>query len=319
SLVRVMRAFGQYLMDGRLQAIFSISLLSLIAMFMTPMAYLLSGTPVGLISLRRGPVIALQVTLGTLLVILVFLTMFGLSTKIAMAFVMGIWLPVWFSSVVLRNTESQGVMILATGLVGLVYVIVTYVMFGDVQAMWRSVLFTWLENAMPTAKADQIRPVLEQVIPYMNAAMASGIVTSIALTVMLARWWQSWIYHPGGFRQEFISLRLPRALLVVVLVSCVLIMLGETGITPVIKDALFLTLFLYVFHGVSVVHGIVAVKKLSRWWLFAMYFGLIFFSLQAILFVACIGLSDSLFQLSANRNKTDSNGPDKQDPDSNRE
>ena len=67
---KMMRGFGQYLMKGRMQAIFSISLLSLIAMFMTPMAYLLSGTPVGLISLRRGPIIALQVTMGCLLIVI---------------------------------------------------------------------------------------------------------------------------------------------------------------------------------------------------------------------------------------------------------
>ncbi|MDX1519815.1 MAG: hypothetical protein R3318_06790, partial [Gammaproteobacteria bacterium] len=234
-------------MSGRLQAIFSISLLSLISMFMTPMAYLLSGTPLGLVSLRRGPVIAMQVTLGCLLVLLVFLTVTGLTPGIAMAFALGIWFPVWFCAVVLRNTESQGSMIMATGLIGLVYIIVTYVMFGDVQAMWRSVMFTWLENAMTTAKADQLKPVLEQIIPYMNAAMASGIVTSIALTVMLARWWQSWIYYPGGFRQEFFALRLPRVLLVVVLLSTLLIMISDTGIEPVVRDVLFVALFLYVF------------------------------------------------------------------------
>lgn len=305
-----MRAFGQYLMSGRLQAIFSISLLSLIAMFMTPMAYVLSGTPMGLVSLRRGPIIALQVTLGCLLVLLVFLTIAGLTPGIAMVFALGIWLPVWFCALVLRNTQSQGIMILATGLIGLVYIIVTHLMFGDVQEMWRSVLFTWLENAMTSAKADQVKPVLEQVIPYMNAAMASGIVTSIALTVMLARWWQSWIYYPGGFRQEFIALRLPRTMLVVVVASAVLIMIGDTGFKPIVKDVLFVTLFLYVFHGASVVHGVVAAKKLSRWWLFTMYFALIFFSLQAVLFVACIGISDSLFMLSGNPGRSERDPPD---------
>ncbi len=305
-----MRAFGQYLMKGRLQAIVGISALSLIAMFMTPMAYLLSGTPVGLVSLRRGPVIALQVTLGCLLVVLMFLTFAGLTPVIAMAFALGIWLPVWFCAVVLRNTESQGLMVLATGFIGLVYIIVTYVMFGDVQAMWRGVLFSWIENAMTTAKADQIKPVLEQLIPYMNAAMASGIVTSIALTVMLARWWQSWIFNPGGFRQEFIALRLPRVLLAVILVSAVLVLVGNSGLEPVIKDVMFVTLFLYVFHGVSVVHGIVLAKKLSRWWLFLMYFALIFFSLQAVLFIACIGISDSVFRLSTGGSRPGGNDPE---------
>lgn len=301
-----MRGFGQYLMSGRMQAIFSISLLSLIAMFMTPLAYLLSGTPVGLISLRRGPLIALQVTAGCLLVVLITLGAAGLTPAIAVAFVLGIWLPVWFCSVVLRTTQSQGWMILATGIIGLIYIIVTYAIFGDVQSMWRSVMFAWLEQAMTTARSDQIKPVLEQVIPYMNAAMASGIVTSISLTVMLARWWQSWIYNPGGFRQEFISLRLPRALLVVIAISTVLLMTGNDSIiASIAKDVLCVTLFLYVFHGVSVIHGIVAEKKLSRWWLFSLYFALIFFSLQAILFVACIGVSDSLFRLSGNKIKSD--------------
>ena len=284
-------------MSGRLQAIFSISLLSLVAMFITPMAYVLSGTPVGLISLRRGPVIAMQVMLGCLLVVLVFLVLAGLTPAIAVAFALGIWLPVWFCAMVLRSTQSQGIMILSTGMIGLVYVLVTYAMFGDVQAMWRNVLFALIENAMTTARADQVKPVIEQLVPYMNAAMAGGLVTSIALTVMLARWWQSWVFNPGGFRQEFLGLRLPRGLLAPVVAGAVLMMAADTAIEPIVRDVLILALFLYVFHGVSVVHGVVAARRASRWWLFVMYFALVFFSLQAVLLMACIGISDSLFRL----------------------
>jgi len=310
-----MRAFGHYLMSGRLQAVFSISLLSLVAMFITPMAYLLSGTPIGLISLRRGPLIAMQVMLGCLLVVLVLLLLAGLTPGIAIAFALGIWLPVWFCSMVLRSTQSQGIMILSTGMIGLIYVLVTYAMFGDVQAMWRNVLFALIENAMTTARADQVKPVIEQLVPYMNAAMASGLVTSIALTVMLARWWQSWVFNPGGFRQEFIALRLPRGLLAPVAAGTAMILATDTAIEPIVRDVLILTLFLYVFHGVSVVHGVVAVRRASRWWLFAMYFALVFFSLQAVLFVACIGISDSLFRLTpvAIRPPDDDNTPDDRD------
>ncbi len=303
-----MRGFGQYLMSGRLQAVVSISLLSMLAMFMTPLAYLLSGTPLGLVSLRRGPVIALQIACGCMLLVTLLLLVSGFKPTLAVAFALGIWLPVWFCASVLRTTESQGVMVVSTGLIGLVYIITTYVMFGDVQSMWRTVMFAWLENAMTPTKLDQVKPVMEQVIPYMNAAMASGIIASITLTVLLARWWQSWIYHPGGFRREFIALRLPKALLVVVAVSTLLLLISDAFLQSIAKDVLCVSLFLYVFQGVSVVHGVVAVRRLSRWWLFTLYFCLVFFALQAMLFVACIGISDSIFRLSSRQRRVNDDG-----------
>ncbi|MGK0443075.1 MAG: hypothetical protein ACJA0N_002895 [Pseudohongiellaceae bacterium] len=86
--------------------------------------------------------------------------------------------------------------------------------------------------------------------------------------MILARWWQSMLYNPGGFSQEFHKLRLTPPLTVLLLVAGItLLSLGA--------DYRFWALIFavpFMFAGFSLVHGFAALKGLRGKWLGLFYF-----------------------------------------------
>ena len=56
-----MRAIGNYILRGRLQAIGVISFLTIFSLLFPALAYLMSGVPVALVTLRKGGQIGIQV------------------------------------------------------------------------------------------------------------------------------------------------------------------------------------------------------------------------------------------------------------------
>ncbi len=289
-----MRVLGQYITRGRLQSIIGLSLLTLLSMFITPLAYLISGTPLGLVTLRQGSHVGLQVAIASMFLVMTLLMLLSIQPQVIVAFVVGIWLPVWLSCSILRVTQSQGLMLVMVGGIAMLFVFLMYFSIEDVTAWWRNMLFAWLEQVTTPDKADLIRPKLERVVPFMNGFMAAGIAVSISTTVFLARWWQASLFNPKGFRPEFISLRLPKALLVVMAVCAGIVFVSISEFNQIAQDCLMVIMCLYVFQGLSFVHGYVQRKQLSRGWLLGMYLVLTILFVEAAIFLACLGVADSV-------------------------
>jgi len=110
--------------------------------------------------------------------------------------------------------------------------------------------------------------------------------------MLLARSWQSALYNPGGFRQEFFRLRLPRWLGVVTLVVTALALV-KTGLDQgMFRDLVVVLVFLYLFQGVACAHRWIADRGMSSGWLVGMYVLLLIMP-QLVLFMACVGMADS--------------------------
>ena len=287
-----MRALGTYMLLGRLQAVTAISLFTVISMFIPPLSYLLSGVPVGLIILRKGPTYAMQVLLVCLLAVVLFVAVIGVNPQVAFAFALGIWAPVYFCCNVLRQTQSQGWLVFAAGTMATAYILVLHWLVADVPAWWQQWMELWINNAFPEGGGEQYQEILVQAAPAMNAIMAGAIATSLIVTTLISRWWQSLLFNPGGFRSEFYALRLPGAVIILSLAGIILLYAsgGQQGSAGL--DILVVVIFMYLFQGLASVHRVVNVKKLPQVWLVVMYLLLIFMP-QAILIIACLGLVDS--------------------------
>ena len=110
-----MRALAAYILKGRPQAIIITSLLTFVSLKLPSFAYLLSGVPVSLVALRRGPLIGVQVMMGSLLVVMLLALLVNIGPQIATAFALVIWIPLWLCAIILRQTESQGNVVLMAG------------------------------------------------------------------------------------------------------------------------------------------------------------------------------------------------------------
>lgn len=294
-----MRALGGFMLIGRLQAVTVISLFTAIAMSLPALSYLLSGVPAGLIILRKGPAYGMQVLLVCLLAVVLFVALAGANPQVALAFALGIWVPVAICCSVLRITQSQGWLVFAAGVIAAAYVLMVHWLIDDVPAWWLQWMEIWIKNAFPEGGGEQYQEVLGRAAPAMNAMMVSGMTISLVVATFLSRWWQSALFNPGGFRTEFYALRLPNVVIFLTLMGIGLLYTGSGQPGSAGLDILVVVIVLYLFQGLASVHRIVAAKSMPRGWLIMMYVLLLLVP-QAVLLVACLGLVDSWM---INRNK----------------
>ncbi|MAH72888.1 MAG: hypothetical protein CBC09_01745 [Cellvibrionales bacterium TMED49] len=127
--------------------------------------------------------------------------------------------------------------------------------------------------------------------------LVSGLTTfsifSTVICLLISRWWQSQLYNPGGFRQEFHNLRLNNRLMQGLVLSAILGLIF-------IRDSFMLVQLLLVpllISGIALVHWTVQEMRLSSGCLIIMYIALLMFSPIFPLMIACLGALDSQFCL----------------------
>ncbi|MDB4453296.1 hypothetical protein N9123_00040 [Pseudomonadales bacterium] len=114
----------------------------------------------------------------------------------------------------------------------------------------------------------------EQMLAQMPPLTAEHLLGNLAFMQMLltlislftARWWQAKLYNPGGFQQEFYQLRLNRTNILVLVAGLVLFSSIEGY-----HQWAWLFAIPIVVVGIALVHALVALKQLSRHWLFGFY------------------------------------------------
>lgn len=258
---------------------------------MPPLAYVISGTVVGLITLRKGAAYGFQTMAISLLVLLLFSAVAGLPYQLAIGYALGIWLPVTISAVVLRWSESQGLALLAAGAQAMVFIISMYLLLQDVAGWWREWFEIMLEKNVPRQDLGRFQEALEPAAVLFNAIISVGVMLNIMMSVLLSRWWQSRLFNAGAFRNEFFALRLPSLTLPVSGLLVVMTFVSTGPLQGMIRDLLFIMIFMYLVQGVSAVHRVVDKYGLSSGWLVMMYAMLLLIPQIGVL-IACLGMTD---------------------------
>ncbi len=282
---------GNYILSGRLQAVAATTFSILLSLLLPPLAFLISGSVVALITLRKGAVVALQTLVASLLLLMVFLLLVKLPLLPGLAYALMICLPVCFAAMVLRWYAQQGVLLVAVGLMATVLVITIYMSIADVASWWQQWLYLVLEEAAPAGNSAQYKEILVPVISMVNAMVVAGLALNIIMSVLCGRWWQSRLFNPGAFQTEFHALRLPSAILPT---SAIIVLLVFTLTTPwqaMFRDIMVVLMFLYLIQGIASIHRNVDKFKLSMAWLVSLYCLLIFWP-KIALFIACLGMTD---------------------------
>ena len=258
---------------------------------MSPFAYLISGSVVALITLRKGTAFGLQTIIGSLLVLLFLSLLAGLPASLSLAYALVIWLPVWLSSTSLRLSEMQGLLLLTVGMLVISLILATYIVVDDVTGWWQEWLDIMLEKLVPPDQLVRYQEALKPASDLINAMMAVGLMLNILMSVLCGRWWQSRLFNQGAFRKEFYALRLPAVILLVSAFVVVLMFVVTEQWQGMLRDILIVMIFMYLIQGISSVHRSVDKYKLSTGWLVAMYVLLILLPHMG-LFIACLGMTD---------------------------
>ncbi len=151
----------------------------------------------------------------------------------------------------------------------------------------------------PPVALEGDRVVLERLLIGLFTA---GQLCVMLASVVLARWWQSVLYNPGGFGEEFHNLRLFPGFTVVLIM---LIVLCYASGNPYLSSWMLVLAVPFLVSSVALVHWIVARKKMGGSWLAVFYLMMLFFMQFVLPILVIVAVTDSIIDL---RKKISSNG-----------
>jgi hypothetical protein len=246
-----MRGLAQYAMSGRRQAIIAAFVCGLI-----PLLNMLTPAILALVLLRHGQRETVLVTAWAALPLVGWALMGDITPLILLCGVLVL-------ASVLRQTSSWQYTLLAGILVGVGAEMALRLRPDFLLVLQQQVEAFLAAGALP----DQ--PEVSQEIMRNALISLFGVMhmfMSVCL-ILLARWWQSLLFNPGGFQQEFHQIKLQPAVAVML---TVLFVLASTGVTVLAGWTMYFLMPLF-FAGLALVHGLIGLKKLSWVWLIALY------------------------------------------------
>ena len=119
------------------------------------------------------------------------------------------------------------------------------------------------------------------------------IILNTFLGVTIARWWQSIIFNPGGFKKEFQGIRLNRKLLI--LIFSILIL--SSAIFNQYSNWAYLSIFPLVVGGLSLFHWLINEKNLGKVPIIFTYVFMVLFTPYVILILALLGTVDCFYNV----------------------
>lgn len=283
-----------FMLQGPNQATLVVLLFAGLSLFL-PLVGLLSSAGVALVSLRNGVSESARVIAGAVLVMC--LAGAGLSGTIWPPLLYGLlmWLPIWTAALLLRGSRQLGWALEWGSALGMFAVSIIYGMVQDPSDMWaerfRSLLIPIAQRASGT-EMNQIEQLGTWFSPYLTGIVAAGSVSSVIVSLFLARWWQARFFNPGGFGDEFMRMRLHKATHYLALLCLLVAFTGSAAASEFFWNVLIVLAVLFVVLGLSIVHRVFAAKTNKRFWLAGLYVLAVFVP-QTLFPVALLGITDA--------------------------
>ncbi len=282
-----------------MQAILVASPLALLSLFFPPVS-IVSSASVALVTLRRGGNEGFYVLISSCLsaAILGFF-LFG-NFQFALLYGLVLWLPIWLISIVLREGKHLSVAVNIAVLLGAVGVIGFYLYVDDPATLWHSILGQMVQPIIEAGNSeipmDKVKQSIQLFSHFMTGGIAAGSVYGLLFGLFLARWWQSTLYNPGGFKEEYLALRVHP---IVASVSIFVLAIGFiiTGtISEVCFNVAILFIVLYTFVGTAILHTAFSIMKTKRFMVPFLYITLVLVP-HVIAIVVILGLVDTWLDL----------------------
>lgn len=253
-------------MRGRLQAA-----VVAVASAATPMLFWLSAATVVLITLRKGWAEGVNLMLWACLPAVGWLVMVADPTPLVVI------IGSMMLALVLRATVSWVYTLVVGAGIGL---LVSWSMPLLVPQLLTPEV---LEKLAPNVAVEASEHTYQLMSSLLAGMFGAAHLLVIVLSLMLGRWWQSLLFNPGGFGDEFKQLILPP----VVAIPAVLIAQFGGGLHPALVSWAPVIMVPLFIAGIALAHGVVSLKKMSAQWL-------VLFYLLVLLVGPYVALLDSL-------------------------
>ncbi|OOG25379.1 hypothetical protein B1C78_06915 [Thioalkalivibrio denitrificans] len=301
-----MKPLASFIMESRTRAVTATVAFGVGGLALPPLA-VVSSAAVALVALRAGLNHAAVVAAISAVVLGMLAWAMGMEPLVGVGTGLVQWLPAMVLAEVLRRTVSWPNMLLtATGIACGVILLVRAAV-ADVAQMWVTVLQAILgpllqQTGMSPAEVEQA---LRQVAPVMTGLLAAAMVLTLVLALILARYWQSVLYNPGGFAEEFQRLQLGKVPAVLLAVSLGGAWLGQSDL---LMELSMVFLVVFFIQGVALVHALTRQLDMNRFWLVGMYVLLVIAMPQMMTMLAAFGVLDSAFDFRTRLGKRPGSG-----------
>jgi len=287
-------------MRGRTQAIIVASTLALLSLKFPPISILSSAT-IALVTLRRGAVEGLYILFGAGIAA-ALLGYFAIDNfQFALLYAMLLWLPVWAISIILREGRQLSLAVEIAVFIGMLGVAGFYLFIDNPAAQWTALLEQMMQQAAPL---QDIKNWIGEFSHYMTGMFAAGTVFSLLFGLFLGRWWQSQLFNPGGFKQEFLLLNTSPKLAISSLIVLAVAFFATETVAEVAWNMTILLFVLYTVIGTSVLHVVFSQTPISRFAV-PLFYVTLFLVPQVLPPVAVVGLIDAWLNLrKRNSNQT---------------
>ena len=293
-----MKALAGYIVSGRWQAALVTTASGLLALILLPLSCL-GASSVALVTLHVGVFSGLQVMgLATASLILLYL-LAGVQILLVIVMVLLLWLPCWLAAAILQQTRDLGAAFKAATLFGVTLLLLVYASIQEPAAAWLDVLKVMLamfEEAGFKLDGLSDEQLLQEFAALMTGVALSWLVLGIIASLLLARWWQSVLVHPGAFREEFASLRLGNLAGILTVGMLLVARLTQDTLSEITAQLAMILLVPYLLVGLAVIHSLVKQAGRGYGWLVAVYL-LLAFVPQTTLLLAAGGLLDTWVDL----------------------
>ncbi len=293
-----MRALAAYIMRGRWPAITATTGLAIVSLLLPPVTSAigyLSAASVGLVTLVQGA----KEGLFNIVVATAAFAALGLVVGhpvLALMFTVMLWLPTWSLAVLLGGSRSLAITLAASATFGGVLLTGVYVVIADPAASWYNWITTDIlpmleESGMTLPPGGELEPVLQDYSQVLTGWLFASISFGWMVSTLIARWWQSLLYKPGAFGEEFRHLRLGLGVAAAGVVIALLSLLGgQVGQWS--TNLLYIAVGLFLLQGIAVGHALVKQTGANSAWLVAMYV-VVILSPAGMIFAAAMGLLDN--------------------------
>ena len=275
-----MKALAEFILRGRVQAL----IVALVGSFFP----LVSSATVGLVALCKGSKEGFLLFLWASLP-LVVMQQVGSENMLLTAV----------------SVASLGIMVIAASLHSLyaswqwtliatvVVAIICAALFGFLMASDVTQLLVVAQQMFETMQSSDapVASVISE--PLVLGLVAVILAVGCVMSLMIARWWQSAVYNPGGFQEEFHGFTISSKIAVLLLAIFLIGRLIPEGY-QLWAD---LALLPFLIAGIALFHSTVKLFGLGSQWVAFLYVGLIFMGKPVTLVLVGLGLAESLIDL----------------------
>jgi hypothetical protein len=214
---------------------------------------------------------------------------------VALVLVLMLWLPCWMTAAVLQQTNSLGRALKTATLFGVCLLLLVFGLYGNPAAWWLAQLQqveATLAGAGLSFPALTDAQLLQEVSALMTGVVFASLVIGVMASLLLARWWQSVLVHPGAFRDEYYALRLGHTNGLITLGIMLIARFTQGTVSEFGAQLAMIMLVPYLLVGLAVIHSLLKRKGRGGGWLVAVYV-LLAIVPQASLLLAAGGLLDT--------------------------